>query len=120
MTELAPTIFHQPWWMDIASEGRGKEVVVSSGGLVTGRLPYVPSTRFGGLRVVGMPTLSHVLGPALASTPAAGNGSVTVRNFGLISALLAQLPEASHTSFRLHTGLTETLAFAAAGFSCDA
>jgi hypothetical protein len=116
---LNPTIFHQPWWMEIASEGCGRETVVSSGGMIVGRLPYLLEKRFGGLTVIGMPAFSHVLGPGF-SAPVSRTGASTIKMYGLINELLAQLPKASHISFRLHGGFTETLAFAAAGFSCDA
>jgi len=106
--------------MEIASDGRGKEAVVSSGGVVVARLPYIVCKRFGLLRVVGMPTLSHVLGPVFTPAALAGKGSQTVKLYGLIGELLRQLPRASHTAFRLHPGLTDTLAFAAAGFHCAA
>ena len=118
--QLHPTIFHEPWWMEIASDGCGQEAVVSRDGVIVGRLPYLPYTRFGRLKVIGMPALSHVLGPVFAPAAIASVGSPTIKLFGLIGELLAQLPEASHTAFRLHTGITETLAFVAAGFSCDA
>ena len=37
---LTPTIFHESWWLDIATEGRYEVVEVTQNGEVLGRLPY--------------------------------------------------------------------------------
>lgn len=116
---LAPTIFHQPWWLDIAGAGACKEVTVTRGNQLVGRLPYLESrTRFG-LVVLGMPALSHVLGPALAAPYAGENFPKSLKQMSILQDLLASLPRAAHISFRLHRGLNNTLAFEMAGFSTD-
>ena len=113
---LSPTIFHQPWWLEIATGGSYEEVTVSSGGKLVGRLPYVRSrTRFG-LTILGMPGLCHVLGPALAPQYAGENFPRSLKQLSILQALLAQLSPAAHISFRLHGGLNNSLAFEVAGF----
>jgi len=113
---LVPTIFHEPWWMDIAGDGANREAVVARGGVVVGRLPYLVTRRAFGLTTIGMPMLTHVLGPALAADFSDRNAAHPMKQVKIIHDLIAQLPKASHISFRLHSSLSNTLAFAAAGF----
>jgi hypothetical protein len=112
-----PTIFHEPWWLEIASGGACREASVSSNGMVIGRLPYLLSRKVGGQKVLIMPEMTHVLGPAMAAEIVAGDSTRSLRQFNITSDLIAQLPKASYTWFRLHRGVTNTLAFEAAGFS---
>lgn len=117
-SSLIPTIFHEPWWMEIASEGSWSEALVSSGGLPVGRLPYQISKMPLGMKALGMPTLAHVLGPAVAPQLAGENFPRSLKELSIVGDLLAQLPKASHISFRLHSGITNTLAFDINGFIC--
>ena len=113
---LVPTIFHEPWWMDIACAGGGGEAIVSSGGRVVGRMPYFVSRKLLGLTVLGMPRMAHVLGPAFAPEFAGESLSRSTKQLSITRDLISQLPKAAHVSFRLHRGMTHTLAFAEAGF----
>lgn len=117
---LAPTVFHQPWWLQIASAGAYREITVSRGGRLVGRLPYVQSRTRLGLVTLRMPALSHVLGPALAPQYGGDNFPRSLKQMSILEALLAQLPRAAHISFRLHGGLKDTLAFEVAGFTSKA
>jgi Acetyltransferase (GNAT) domain len=114
---LVPTIFHEPWWMEIACIGGGGETTVSSGGRLVGRLPYQIAQRAPGLKVIGMPRMAHVLGPAFAPEFTGQNFAHSTKQLSITRDLIAQLPKAAHISFRLHGGMTHTLAFAEAGFS---
>jgi hypothetical protein len=113
---LTPTIFHEPWWLEIAGDGAVREVTVSTGGQIVGRLPYLVSRPVPGLTRLGSPAMAHVLGPAIQAPPAPGAFPGPCRQVSITRDLIAQLPKASHTSFRLHGGITNTLAFDAAGF----
>jgi hypothetical protein len=120
---LIPTIFHEPWWMEIACDGAYREATVSKDGIMIGRLPYLHTSNFPGITSLRMPQLAHVLGPALAPEPDGRNLprspkqlSIT-RELSITRDLISQLPEAAHISFRLHGGMTNTLAFAEAGFT---
>lgn len=114
---LAPTIFHETWWLDIAGQGRCREAVVSSGGTVVGRLPYFHKTRGRWHAELIMPMLTHALGPALTPDVSKNASARVMRPFSITSDLIAQLPKASHVDFLLHRGIKDTLAFQAAGFS---
>ncbi len=114
---LVPTIFHEPWWMDATSDGTYREATVSMGGVVVGRLPYLLTKKFGGLKTIGQPLVTRVLGPALATEFTGTNFPRSLKQLTIIRDLIHQLPKVSHVSFRLHDGVTDTLAFDAAGFS---
>lgn len=82
-----------------------------------GRLPYRISRRSFGTKVLDMPTMVHVLGPAIAAQFAGTNFPRSLKELSVLADLIAQLPAASHITFRLHAGLTNTLAFDVAGFT---
>jgi hypothetical protein len=114
---LVPTVFHEPWWLEIASGGAYREVTVSSNGVIIGRLPYLLSRKISGQTALMMPEMTRVLGPALAPEIVGSDSIRSLRQFTVTRDLIAQLPKASDIWFRLHHGITNTLAFEAAGFS---
>jgi len=61
--------------------------------------------------------VTRVLGPALAMEFTGTNFPRSLKQLTIIRDLIHQLPKVSHVSFRLHDGVTDTLAFDAAGFS---
>lgn len=111
---LVPTIFHEPWWLETVSCGRYEEVQETVDGRCVGRLPYLSSKRYG-MTVIGLPTLTHFLGPAVDE----GRGNETTRRIKRITitkALIARLPRASCLWIKFHRDTTDTLAFQAAGY----
>lgn len=116
--DLTPTIFHEPWWLDKATEGRYEQVEVSLGGTTVGRLPYLRFREMG-LTSLGMPTLTHFLGPAIDFGP--GNATTRqLRGLSIAGDLLAALPKVSGGVWiKLHAGITDTIAFQEAGFRTD-
>lgn len=112
---LVPTVFHEPWWMGIACDGNHQEATVASDGKIVGRLPYACATKFFRLRAIGMPHMTHVLGPAFARQYA-NSAQRSHKQLVITRSLIAQLPSAIHISFRLHAGIEDTLAFGEAGF----
>jgi len=115
---LIPTIFHEPWWLDKATGGRCEQVDVELGGVTVGRLPYL-KFRENGLTSIGMPTLTHFLGPAIDL----GQGNSTtrqLRGLSIAGDLLAALPKVSGSVWiKLHAGITDTIAFQEHGFRTD-
>jgi hypothetical protein len=85
------SIFHEPWWLDIVTDGDWTEAVVSHEGAVVGRLPYA-CTRSHGLRVATMPRLVPTLGPAIAALPGKAATSLR-RQLEITNALIDQLPD---------------------------
>jgi hypothetical protein len=111
---LAPTIFHEPWWLEVASAGSYQVAEVESGGKTVGRLPYLPYKRFG-IPLIEMPMLTHFLGPALLEGVGSPN-SRFLRQLGITRELIQKLPRASLTAMKLHYGISETIAFQEQGF----
>ena len=114
---LAPTVFHEGWWLQAASGGAYREASVSSGGRLIGRLPYVLTTKSTGHRAVTMPDLTPELGPALLVDAAGEIDTHALKRFNTTRDLIAQLPRASHSYFELHRSTVDTMAFDAAGFA---
>src|SRR5436305_10607116 len=61
---LAPTVFHEDWWLNAATASHFNVAEVAIGGRTVGRLPFQITNRFG-LKVIRMPQLTHFLGPAI-------------------------------------------------------
>jgi hypothetical protein len=117
-TAWAPTIFHEPWWLSAASRGTYQEVLEESGGKLVGRLPFVVSKKYG-TTTIDMPMLTHFLGPAL--DPGMGTGANRLlRSIAITRKLIDGLPSASSIRFKLHRGITDTIAFEASGFRTEA
>jgi hypothetical protein len=114
---LSATVFHEPWWLDLASGGAFEQVTVSSGGKIVGALPFIRFDKFPGLKMVGQPLMAHALGPSLSPEFTGDTFPKSLKQLSIIRELIAQLPKASRTSFRLHGGIADTLAFGEAGFS---
>jgi hypothetical protein len=111
---LAPTIFHETWWLDVATEHAYSVAEVSSGGKVVGRLPYLLSRRKGLPHII-MPTLTHFLGPAVLE----GEGSSNTRflkRLNITRELITKLPHAISYEMVCHAGVTDVIAFQAENF----
>ncbi len=111
---LVPTVFHEPWWLEAATGGRYEQVDVSHGQHVVGRLPYSVQHLLG-RRISVLPTLTHVLGPAIDE----GSGSACKRlsqRHSVTRELIAKLPKLHRFRQKLHRGYEEVLSFQAAGF----
>ena len=44
---IIPTVFHEDWWLDAATDGNFSVVEVMSGGRTVGRLPFTMTSRRG-------------------------------------------------------------------------
>jgi hypothetical protein len=111
---LVPTVFHNRWWLEAASDGDYQEAEVRSDGRVIARLPYVIQRRYGGHRLCTMPELTHFLGPAI-DTGRVGAANRGLRQFQITKDLLAAIAPASGFYHKLHRGIDDTLAFEDAG-----
>jgi hypothetical protein len=111
---LVPTLFHEDWWLDVASGGRWREVEVRLDHTRVGRLPFL-ATRHCGWTALGMPPLTHLLGPAVDE--GSGNASTRMaRRLRLQRALIDQLPRSANFRQTLHYANPDAIAFQAAGF----
>jgi hypothetical protein len=111
---LEPTVFHEPWWLEIASEGRYEVVESISGGKTVGRLPYAVYTRFK-IPFIEMPMLTHFLGPCLVEAEGSSN-SQFLRKLSITRELIQKLPKVALTTIKMHYAIDETVAFQEQGF----
>ncbi|HEY1930400.1 MAG TPA: hypothetical protein VGG99_00155 [Acetobacteraceae bacterium] len=75
--QKAFSIFHEPWWLDIATHGRWAEATMTEGAAVVGRLPYA-GAKFG-MPVSALPELIPTLGSAIAPVGEPGEPSLSRR-----------------------------------------
>lgn len=111
---LIPTIFHEDWWLEAATDGQFEVAEVAAGGRIVGRLPFHKTKRFG-LTLIRMPELTYFLGPAIDE----GEGSPNTRflkRLHITRELLQRLPRASWQYLKCHRGVTEVIAFQGSGF----
>ena len=112
---LSPTVFHEPWWLNIVSGGGWEEARVSSLGRVVGRFPYVVEPLWPGHSLCGMPQATHFLGPAIDDgTGAACNRSL--KRAQITRDLLEQMPRTTGFYQKCSRDVTDTLIFQELGF----
>ncbi len=109
------SLFQQPYWLDAVAPGRWGAAVVSSGGHIMARLPYVMDKEFGLTRLI-MPKLTKFLGPWLS--PATGKyANELARQKDVMFSLIGQLPRFDFFAQNFHYSITNWLPFYWKGFS---
>lgn len=111
---LEPTIFHERWWLDIATDGKCQFVEVVDNLRVIARLPYL-AKRQHGFTLVHMPPLTHFLGPAIDDGGGKDNKRF-LRRLDVARELIERLPPSSSCYIKCHRGATDILAFQNQGF----
>ncbi len=111
---LVPSIFHEPWWLETATQGRVEVVEVIDNGRTVGRMPYVVSSRYG-FSGSNMPTLTHFLGPGIVEG-AGSDANRYVKRQAIMRELVEKLPSLSSFRQKMHRGVGDALAFQSAGF----
>lgn len=113
---LTPTIFHESWWLDIATESRYEVAEVIKDGKVIGRQPYFYyPQKLPGMKVIGLPALTHFLGPAVVDC--GGKPSVKFSHRLVVTGeLISKLPKVSSIYVKCHRDITDVIAFQTAGF----
>ena len=112
---LVPTLFHQEWWIEIASKGAFGIAEVRASGQTIGRLPYA-IRRHLGFKAGYMPPLTHVLGPAV-DEGAGGPATRFLKRLAVTRELIRMLPPTVTFRQKLHREIEDTLAFQAEGFT---
>jgi hypothetical protein len=112
---LTPTIFHQPWWLEVATQGRYGLAEIKHNGRLVGRMPYYLEKKLG--RTLSLlPELTHFIGPAIDE----GDGSANqrfLRRFTITRELIKSLPRTAYFHQKLYRGITDVLAFQAEGYN---
>src|SRR5919108_3749441 len=111
---LAPTIFHEDWWLDTATRGNFEIAEVSSGGRTVGRLPFFLTRRLG-IKMIRMPILTYFLGPAICGGEGSANNRF-LRRLEITHELLGKLPRVSWHYLKCQGGITDVIAFQEHGF----
>lgn len=111
---LAPTIFHESWWLDIATGGAWDVVEHIEDGKVVGRLPFFPRRTFG-LSIIKPAPLTNFLGPAIDDGDGKPNKKF-LRRLEITQALIAQLPRTDSLYIKCHRDVQDVVAFQGAGF----
>lgn len=107
--ELAPTIYHEKWWLDIVTGGQYECVEVITNGKRVGWLPYFMKNKFG-LKFSVPPGMTHVLGPAID----AGGGDADAQAYNrtaITRELIARLPPAAIYNYKCQRDVTDVIAF---------
>jgi Acetyltransferase (GNAT) domain len=113
MSTLTPTLFHQEWWLEIASGGAFGIAEVRVSGRTVGRLPYALRRRLG-FKTIYMPPITHVLGPAVEE--GAGGANTRFLNRLMVTRELIRMLPTMVVRQKLHREMPDTLAFQAEGF----
>jgi hypothetical protein len=107
---LADSIFHEPWWLSAATNGRYEQVVVEQGGKIVGRLPYL-TTRRGPFQLSRMPPFTHLLGPQIDAGVGKPQTRLT-RRLSIARALIEKLPSFTHFEQQVDPTVDKGLAIA--------
>lgn len=106
---LIPTIFHEPWWLEIATGGNYQMIDICDNGKTVGRWHYFPRRR-NGIKYSIMPPMTHFLGPAVIDD--GGNPSTRfLRRTQITHELIRKLPPASIYQYKCHRDITDAIAF---------
>jgi hypothetical protein len=111
---LVPTIFHEPWWLDIATQGHYGTVEISANNAVVGRMPYLIKRKMG-IAMSFMPPLTHFLGPAVDE----GTGSANTRflkRLAVTREIINKMPKLSTVRIHCHRQVKDVIAFQEQGF----
>jgi hypothetical protein len=115
---MAYSIFHEPWWLDIVTDGRWKTARVMHGNVLLGEMPYYLA-RKGMWQVSRLPPLTRTLGPVIM--PMGLEPAHELRHrLRVTSQLIEQLPHVSSFFQVFDYRLQDALAFASRGFTISA
>jgi hypothetical protein len=114
----AHSIFHEPWWLDIATDGHWNVAKVVRGSEVLGELPYC-TARMGVWRISHLPPLTRTLGPVIQSLELDPIHAQR-RRLNVTSQLIEQLPPFDSFFQLFDPRVEDALAFALHGFTVSA
>jgi|SRR3954467_1403978 hypothetical protein len=114
-TEVAPTLFHEAWWLEAASGGKIENVSVVCDGRAVASLFFVRRNTLG-VRQIRMPPYTRMLGPTFSLPPS--KPSTRLMNIRrLTHELIDQLPPHDHFLQILPSLGESAFAFSVAGFA---
>lgn len=114
----AHSIFHEPWWLDIATGGHWNVAKVVRGNEVLGELPYY-AARMGVWRISHLPPLTRTLGPVIKPLDL-DIAHAQHHRLSVTSQLIEQLPHFDSFFQLFDPRVEDALAFALQGFTVSA
>jgi hypothetical protein len=109
------SIFHEPWWLDIATRGQWSVVQSPGGGGVEAEMPYFISKK-GIWPVSGLPPFTRTLGPVVKSTGTQCAEELRSR-LRVLSDLIDRLPDFHKFYQTFDPRVEDAVAFLIKGFS---
>jgi hypothetical protein len=108
-------VYHNPWWLDAATDGKWQLITAGPTSEFIASMPIFTRS-FLGQRYIGMPPLTRSLGPTLTRVSVGAKLSNRVR-FRLLSELIDKLPDVIGFRQALDPQCDDLLAFQVNGFS---
>ncbi|WP_244850661.1 GNAT family N-acetyltransferase [Caballeronia sp. SL2Y3] len=105
------SIFHQPWWLDITSDGKWGIAEVKQGDEVIGEMPYTLE-RKGIWRISALPPMTRTLGPIIKPQKSGTPDREWCYRLDITRQLIAKLPPVAHFHQLMDTRMSEAEAFA--------
>ena len=111
------SIFHQPWWLEIVTNGAWRMAEVKHGNTIIGELPYMFSPK-GPWQISMMPPLTRTLGPVIKPHQSGAGEREWSQRLEIASDLIAQLPNYAHFHQVMDPRISdaEAMAFRHAGY----
>ncbi|MCX5613827.1 GNAT family N-acetyltransferase [Bombella saccharophila] len=109
-----PSIFHQEWWLEIASRGRFASIDIEMGGKIVSRFPFLVKKTLGS-SVIKMPKYTRVLGPYF-SLPQSKSFRYEQNIRHVVEKTIERLPKYDGIHFFVDPDNESLLAFRLAGF----
>jgi hypothetical protein len=111
-----PSIFHNHWWLDAASDGKWQSITAGPRSGVIASMPIMFTHKFLGQGYIGMPPLTRVLGPIFTRV-SPGPELSDLAHFRLLRELIARLPHFIGFAQLFDPRCNNLLAFQLSGFS---
>lgn len=108
-TLLAPTVFHEEWWLEAATDRSYTVAEVDAGGKTVGRLPFCERSRLG-IRGIWTPPLTYFLGPGIDEGEGSPNNRF-LKRMDITRELIGKLPRSAWQCIRCHGGMTDVITF---------
>jgi hypothetical protein len=112
------SIFHEPWWLDAATNGAWHVAEVKHGNTTIGEMPYTLAKK-GLWQISTLPPLTRTLGPVIKPHQSVGGDREWTQRLGIARDLIAQLPKCArfHQLMDPRVSEAEALAFRLEGFT---
>ena len=113
--QRAHSIFHEPWWLDIATQGQWHMARVQRANETVGEMPYA-IVRRGMWRVSQMPPLTRTLGPIIQPC-AATSAQAFLNRMAIMTEIIEQIPRFDSFYQIFDPRVEDALAFGLKGYT---